>query len=79
MQSVRHHAAMLAVQLLILAVRIYQVTLSPLLGPACRFHPTCSQYMIQSLDKYGPLRGLWRGLKRLARCHPWSRGGYDPP
>ena len=65
--------------LLIAAIRLYQVTLSPLLGPACRFHPTCSQYMVESLKKYGPLKGLARGLHRVSRCHPWNPGGYDPP
>lgn len=68
-----------AVALLILLIRAYQVTLSPLLGPVCRFNPTCSRYMIGALRKYGLLRGLARGLGRLARCHPWNPGGYDPP
>jgi putative membrane protein insertion efficiency factor len=69
----------LAIALSILAIRLYQVTLSPLLGPACRFEPTCSRYMVESLKKYGFLRGLARGLRRIARCHPWNPGGYDPP
>lgn len=65
--------------LLILPVRIYQVFISPLLGPSCRFDPTCSQYFIESVRKYGPLRGAWRGVCRIARCHPFHPGGYDPP
>ena len=68
-----------AVALLILLIRGYQITLSPLLGPACRFEPTCSRYMIGALQKYGLVRGGWRGLRRLLRCHPWHPGGYDPP
>lgn len=67
------------ITLLIALIRIYQVTLSPLLGNVCRFEPSCSRYMVASLQKYGLLRGLARGLRRLARCHPWNPGGYDPP
>ena len=65
--------------LLIMIIRVYQVTLSPLLGPACRFEPTCSRYMVESLRKYGVLKGLSRGLRRVSKCHPWNPGGYDPP
>jgi putative membrane protein insertion efficiency factor len=71
----------LAVGLLILAIRLYQVTLSPLLaacGPVCRFEPSCSRYMIDALRKYGLIKGLARGIVRVARCHPWHPGGYDP-
>jgi hypothetical protein len=64
---------------LILVVRIYQVTISPLLGPSCRFTPSCSAYFIQSVQKYGVLRGSWRGLCRIGRCHPFHPGGFDPP
>jgi putative membrane protein insertion efficiency factor len=60
-------------------VRLYQWTISPLLGPRCRFQPTCSTYFVESVVKYGVVRGSWRGLRRLCRCHPWSPGGYDPP
>jgi putative membrane protein insertion efficiency factor len=69
----------LAVAILIGAIRVYQWTLSPLLGPACRFEPSCSRYMVESLRKYGFFKGLARGLYRVSRCHPWSSGGYDPP
>jgi uncharacterized protein len=65
--------------LLIAAIWIYQVTLSPLLGPACRFEPSCSRYMVEALKKYGLLKGLAKGLRRVSRCHPWNSGGYDPP
>jgi putative membrane protein insertion efficiency factor len=65
-------------QLLILMVRGYQFALSPLLGRHCRFHPSCSQYFIDSVRKHGALRGSVRGLLRLARCHPFHPGGFDP-
>lgn len=64
---------------LIAPIRLYQKTLSPLLGPVCRFHPSCSNYTIEAIRKYGPIRGLWKGTKRICRCHPWNPGGYDPP
>jgi putative membrane protein insertion efficiency factor len=57
----------------------YQWTLSPLLGPACRFEPSCSRYMVGAIRKYGLIRGLGKGLARIGRCHPWHPGGYDPP
>ena len=60
-------------------VRAYQRHLSPWLGRSCRFDPTCSEYFVQSVRKKGALRGSLRGLGRIARCHPWSRGGHDPP
>jgi hypothetical protein len=66
-------------RMLILLVRGYQITLSPLLGNRCRFHPSCSQYFIEAVRKYGAIRGTAKGLWRLARCHPFSAGGYDPP
>jgi len=59
-------------------VRAYQHYLSPLKPPVCRFTPTCSEYTRQAILAFGALRGSWLGLKRLARCHPWSPGGYDP-
>ena len=60
-------------------VRVYQWTLSPLLGRHCRFEPTCSAYFIGAVRKYGAIRGAWRGILRILRCHPWHPGGYDPP
>jgi len=64
---------------LIGGVRFYQYCLRPILPAVCRFQPSCSEYMIQAVRKYGPLRGGWRGVCRICRCHPWHRGGYDPP
>ncbi len=64
---------------LITAVRGYQILIRPILPAACRFQPSCSQYFILSVQKYGPWRGALRGLGRIARCHPWNQGGYDPP
>ena len=65
--------------LLIAPVRFYQRVISPMFGPTCRFHPTCSEYFVQSVRKHGPLLGTWRGLCRIARCHPFHPGGEDPP
>ena len=64
--------------LLWLLVKIYQYVISPLTPPSCRFTPTCSQYAAEALRKYGPVKGGWLTLKRLARCHPWGGSGYDP-
>jgi len=64
--------------LLIAMVWVYRFTLGWLLGGQCRFHPTCSQYMLDAVAKYGPWRGGWRGAKRICRCHPWGSSGYDP-
>lgn len=66
-------------RLAIAVIRLYQLTLSPLLGPVCRFEPSCSRYAVTSLERFGLLRGSWLTLKRLGRCHPWHPGGYDPP
>jgi putative membrane protein insertion efficiency factor len=59
-------------------IRTYQLLLSPLLGPRCRFHPSCSQYALDALAVHGTVRGGALALRRLARCHPWHPGGYDP-
>jgi putative membrane protein insertion efficiency factor len=69
----------LCIGIVVCLVRIYQHTLSPMLGQRCRYYPSCSRYMIESLEKYGLFRGFVRGLCRVARCHPWHPGGYDPP
>ncbi len=63
---------------LILFVRGYQVALSPLLPPSCRYYPSCSAYAIEALEKHGALRGAWLAARRIARCHPFRPGGYDP-
>jgi uncharacterized protein len=60
------------------ALGVYKLVVSPLLPSACRYHPTCSEYMRQAVEEYGVLRGVWKGLRRLARCHPLHEGGYDP-
>lgn len=61
-----------------LAIRGYQALLSPILPPSCRFTPTCSAYALTSVERYGVFRGGWLAVRRIARCHPWSPGGYDP-
>jgi putative membrane protein insertion efficiency factor len=63
---------------LVLLVRGYQVSLSPLLPTACRYYPSCSAYAIEALQKHGALRGSWLAARRIARCHPFRPGGYDP-
>jgi putative membrane protein insertion efficiency factor len=64
---------------IIAVVRGYQLTLSPFIGRACRFQPTCSNYMIQAVEKHGAIRGSLKGVWRILRCNPFCRGGYDPP
>ena len=73
-----HPLARLGAGVLIFLVRGYQVVLSPLLPPACRYYPSCSQYAIEALEKHGALRGGWLAARRIARCHPFRPGGYDP-
>ncbi|HKP84493.1 MAG TPA: membrane protein insertion efficiency factor YidD [Blastocatellia bacterium] len=63
---------------LIALIRVYQLAVSPLLPPSCRFQPTCSQYAMEAIKKYGAARGLYLGARRLLRCHPFHPGGYDP-
>lgn len=64
--------------ILIGLIQLYRWCLSPLLGPNCRFHPTCSAYAQESLARHGTLRGSWLATRRICRCHPWHPGGYDP-
>jgi len=59
-------------------ILVYRWTLSPLLGPRCRFYPSCSMYALEAVDRYGAIRGAWLALRRIGRCHPWHPGGYDP-
>jgi len=59
-------------------LRVYKRFVSPLLPSACRFHPTCSEYMMDAVAKYGAGRGIWLGARRLLRCHPFQQGGFDP-
>ena len=65
-------------KILILPIRFYQLAISPLLGPSCRFSPTCSHYMIEAIEEWGPIKGFWLGIKRIAKCHPWGPHGHDP-
>lgn len=65
-------------KILISLIRIYRYLLSPLLGPSCRYLPTCSQYAQEAIELHGVVRGSWLALKRIGSCHPWHEGGYDP-
>jgi hypothetical protein len=65
-------------RILLFLVKTYQYLISPMLGPSCRYTPTCSEYAVQALKKYGALKGVWMSVKRVGRCHPWHDGGYDP-
>jgi len=64
--------------ILVGALRVYRQWVSPWLPSACRFHPTCSDYMRQAIERHGAVKGIWMGIKRLARCHPFHAGGFDP-
>jgi putative membrane protein insertion efficiency factor len=73
------HAAMVDMrQLLMWIIRAYQLVVSPMLGPRCRFYPSCSCYAHTAIERHGVLRGTWLGLRRILRCHPFTEGGYDP-
>lgn len=65
-------------RLVILPIRLYQWFISPVLPPACRFHPTCSAYAVEAVLTHGVFRGGWLALRRIVRCHPWCEGGFDP-
>ncbi|MFH1196585.1 MAG: membrane protein insertion efficiency factor YidD [bacterium] len=62
----------------IFLIRFYQLLISPILPSSCRYSPTCSQYTLEALKKYGFFKGIWLGIKRISRCHPWGGSGYDP-
>jgi hypothetical protein len=64
--------------LVTILIRAYQLAISPLLGPKCRFHPSCSSYALEAVERFGVLRGGWLALRRIGRCHPWHPGGIDP-
>ena len=64
--------------LLIIPIKLYQILLSPLIGPSCRFTPTCSNYAIEAINKHGPFKGFWLAIKRISKCHPWGDSGHDP-
>ena len=65
-------------RLLILLIHVYQAVVSPMIGPHCRFYPSCSEYTIQAIERYGFFKGIYLGARRLSRCHPWNPGGLDP-
>ena len=65
-------------KIFILPIKFYQYAISPLLGPSCRFEPTCSHYMIQAIEEWGIFKGIWLGTKRILKCHPWGPHGHDP-
>ena len=64
--------------LLIVPIKLYQILLSPLIVPSCRFTPTCSNYAIEAINKHGPFKGFWLAIKRISKCHPWGDSGHDP-
>jgi putative membrane protein insertion efficiency factor len=64
--------------LMLTLIAFYRSFISPLTPPSCRFTPTCSQYAVEAIEKYGPVKGLWLAVRRLLRCHPWGGSGYDP-
>jgi putative membrane protein insertion efficiency factor len=65
-------------KILLLLIKFYRKFISPLTGPHCRFYPTCSQYALEAISKYGAIKGGWMSIKRICRCNPWNPGGYDP-
>lgn len=65
-------------KLLVGSIKVYQSSLSLLIGNQCRFYPSCSQYTKEAIEKHGSLRGTWLGVRRLCHCHPWHEGGFDP-
>ena len=64
--------------LLVIPIKLYQILISPILGPNCCYHPTCSQYSIEAINKHGPFKGSWLAIKRISSCHPWGGSGHDP-
>ncbi|MES1931789.1 hypothetical protein T35B1_04233 [Salinisphaera shabanensis T35B1] len=78
MTSIRAAIRWLFVRLLQLPIVIYRYTLSPLLGPRCRYMPSCSAYALEALQVHGPVRGSWLAFRRITRCHPLREGGFDP-
>ena len=65
-------------KILLKLVRFYQVAISPMKPPSCRFYPTCSQYGLEAIERFGPIKGTWLTIKRISKCHPLNTGGFDP-
>lgn len=78
MRQVLHYIIYTINILLIVLVQVYRYGISPLKPKSCRFYPTCSTYTLEALRKYGPFKGSYLGIKRILKCHPWHKGGYDP-
>lgn len=76
--SIRKTAEMLAAVPFLLLVGVYRYVISPFTPASCRHSPTCSSYMVDAIQEWGPLKGSWMGLARLSKCHPWGTSGYDP-
>jgi hypothetical protein len=78
MKTLWHYIRRVLVMLLVLPIRFYQTSISPLTPPSCRFTPTCSEYARQAIIKHGPFKGLYLAIWRILRCNPWGGSGYDP-
>lgn len=78
MLKIAHFVISIPANVMILLIRVYQYTLSPFIGRSCRYVPTCSNYGIQAIKKYGAIKGGWLTIKRIASCNPWGGSGYDP-
>jgi hypothetical protein len=65
-------------QIYLLPIHFYRLFISPVLGPHCRYQPTCSSYAIEAIERFGIFKGSWLAMRRVSRCHPWHEGGYDP-
>jgi putative membrane protein insertion efficiency factor len=78
METLKTICKKIAILPFVLLIKFYKVVVSPWMGPKCRYTPTCSQYALDALNKYGLFMGLWKTLKRISNCHPWGGSGYDP-
>jgi hypothetical protein len=78
MNKFQHYGKKILISPLVLLINIYRWTISPWIGPKCRYTPSCSQYALDALRKYGLIKGSWKTIKRVSSCHPWGGSGYDP-